>query len=51
MKASILLSLTSAVLKLAVAYVLVFGMRNPSSPFPAIAANTIRGRHRGAGAR
>lgn len=41
MKASILLSLTSAVLKLAVAYVLVFGMRNPSSPFPAIAANTI----------
>ena len=41
MKASILLSLTSAVLKLAVAYVLVFGMRNPSSPFPAIAANTV----------
>ena len=28
-------------LKLAVAYVLVFGMRNPSSPFPAIAANTV----------
>ena len=40
MKASISLSLTSAVLKLAVAYALVFGMNNPSSPFPAIAANT-----------
>lgn len=40
MKASISLSLTSAVLKLAVAYALVFGMNNPSSAFPAIAANT-----------
>ena len=41
MKASISLSLLSAVLKLAVAYALVFGMNNPSSPFPAIAANTV----------
>lgn len=41
MKASISLSLTSAVLKLAVAYMLVFGMNNPSSAFPAIAANTV----------
>lgn len=41
MKASIFLSLTSAVLKLAVAYGLVFGMKNPASPFPAIAANTV----------
>ena len=40
MKASISLSLTSAVLKLAVAYALVFGMNNQSSAFPAIAANT-----------
>ena len=40
MKASISLSLTSAVLKLAVAYALVFGMNKPSSAFPAIAANT-----------
>ncbi len=41
MKASISLSLLSAVLKLVVAYALVFGMDNPSSPFPAIAANTV----------
>ena len=41
MKASISLSLLSAVLKLAVAYVLVYGMDNPASPFPAIAANTV----------
>lgn len=41
MKASISLSLLSAVLKLVVAYALVFGMENPSSPFPAIAANTV----------
>ena len=41
MKASITLSLLSAVLKLAVAYALVFGMNNPSSPLPAIAANTV----------
>lgn len=41
MKASIVLSLTSAVLKLAVAYALVYGMNNPASPFPAIAANTV----------
>ncbi|MCB6365129.1 lipopolysaccharide biosynthesis protein [Intestinibacillus massiliensis] len=41
MKASIFLSLTSAVLKLAVAYGLVYGMRNPASPFPAILANTV----------
>lgn len=41
MRASITLSLTSAVLKLAVAYGLVFGLRNPASPFPAICANTI----------
>ena len=40
-KASISLSLLSAVLKLVVAYALVFGMDNPSSPFPAIAANTV----------
>ena len=40
MKASISLSLTSAVLQLAVVYALVFGMNNPSSAFPAIAANT-----------
>ena len=31
----------SAVLKLAVAYVMVYGMDNPASPFPAIAANTV----------
>lgn len=41
MNASISLSLLSAVLKLVVAYALVFGMDNPSSPFPAIAANTV----------
>ena len=41
MKASISLSLLSAELKLAVAYVLVYGMDNPASPFPAIAANTV----------
>ena len=41
MRASITLSLTSAVLKLLVAYGLVFGLRNPSSPFPAICANTV----------
>lgn len=41
MRASITLSLLSAVLKLAVAYALVFGMKNPASPFPAIAANTV----------
>lgn len=41
MRASISLSLTSAVLKLLVAYGLVFSMRNPSSPFPAICANTV----------
>ena len=41
MKASITLSLLSAVLKLAVAYALVFGMNNPSSPLPAFAANTV----------
>ena len=41
MRASITLSLTSAVLKLLVAYGLVFSMRNPASPFPAICANTV----------
>ena len=41
MRASISLSLTSAVLKLLVAYGLVFSMRNPASPFPAICANTV----------
>lgn len=41
MRASITLSLTSAVLKLLVAYGLVFSMRNHASPFPAICANTV----------
>lgn len=41
MRASITLSLTSATLKLVVAYALVFGMRNPASPFPAICANSV----------
>lgn len=50
MKASISLSLTSAVLKLAVAYALVFGMNNPSSAFPAIAANTAADSIAGLGA-
>lgn len=40
-RASILLSLTSAVLKLAVAFALVGGKANYPSPVPAIAANTI----------
>ena len=40
-KASILWSLTSAVLKLAVAFALVGGKSNYPSPFPAIFANTI----------
>lgn len=50
MKASIVLSLTDAVLKLVVAYALVFGLRNPASPFPAICANTFADGIAGVGA-
>ena len=50
MKASIVLSLTDAVLKLVVAYALVFGLRNPASPFPAICANTLADGIAGTGA-
>lgn len=41
MRASIGLSLLSALCKVVVAYALVYGMKNPASPFPAIFANII----------
>lgn len=41
MKASIFLSLTSAVLKLAVAYLLVGGVSDFPTPYPALFANTL----------
>lgn len=50
MKTSIILSLSSAVLKLVVAYALVFGLHNPASPFPAICANTLADGIAGVGA-